>query len=142
MRTTPASTTPAEPRILAAAALERVGEALVDARQAVVESTSAVPAQDALVALCRASYDALTAWEAAEPTTEAENTEPVPSWRTPLDELRVQTALAEMELRDAGVPLTAVRTLVSSVTERLEAARQDIGAAVEGLRSELRRMRA
>lgn len=142
MGSTAASSTPAQPQVLAIEALDRVGGALVDAREAVVEKSSAPPAQDALVALCRASYDALMAWESAERAAKGAPAAPTTSWRTPLDELRVQTALAEMELRDAGVPLAGVHTLVTAVTERLDVARRDIGAAVEGLRSELRRTRS
>jgi hypothetical protein len=121
--------------------LERVGEALVDATDVVTRSTDPTAIEDTLVALCRAAYDVLLQWEvdiaAAEP-----NADPLApaSWRTPIDELRVQAALAEMELRDAGIDRArAADRLVRTVTSRLTGATHEVGTALAALRSELRK---
>lgn len=120
--------------------LDRVGEALVDATAVVASSTDPKAIEDTLVALCRAAYDVLLQWEvdtaAPEPIVDARGPE---SWRTPIDELRVQAALAEMELRDAGIDRArAADRLVRTVTSRLTGATHEIGTALAALRSELR----
>jgi len=134
--TTPTTTTS---HALTVEALERVGASLVEARQAVFQESGAPRSpQEALLALCRASYDALVAWESAGELAYPMSAEERTSWRTPLDELRVQTALAELELREAGVPVAPVHHLVGAVSEGLAAARREIGAALDSLRAELR----
>lgn len=124
-----------------AVSLAHVGEALVEATAVVNRSTDRAEIEDSLVALCRASYDVLLQWEvdiaAVEPSPVSKEPE---SWRTPLDELRVQVALAEMELRDAGAEGAGVADrLVRAVTSRLTGATHDVGTALAALRSELRR---
>lgn len=122
--------------------LEHVGKALVDATDVVSRSTDPRAIEDTLVALCRASYDVLLQWEidtaASEPTADQAGLE---SWRTPIDELRVQAALAEMELRDAGGDRArAADRLVRTVTSRLTGATHEVGTALAALRSELRKV--
>jgi hypothetical protein len=120
--------------------LDRVGEALVDATDVVRHSTDPAEIEDTLVALCRASYDVLLQWEVDTAGDPADVRAEPESWRTPLDELRVQVALAEMELRDAGGESAKVADrLIRTVTSRLTAATQDVGTALAALRSELRK---
>ena len=121
--------------------LRGVGEALVDATDVVSRSTDPKAIEDSLVALCRAAYDVLLQWEidtaASEQTIDLREPE---SWRTPIDELRVQAALAEMELRDAGNDgARAADRLVRTVTSRLTGATHEVGTALAALRSELRK---
>jgi hypothetical protein len=123
-----------------AISLDRVGEALVDATDIVTRSTDPAEIEDILVALCRASYDVLLQWEVETAETPAAVRREPESWRTPLDELRVQVALAEMELRDAGGESVKVADrLIRTVTSRLTAATHDVGTALAALRSELRK---
>jgi hypothetical protein len=126
---------------LPAVSFTGVGEALVDATEVVASSSDPNAIEDALVALCRASYDVLLQWEVdtAASARPAELREPE-SWRTPIDELRVQTALAEMELRDAGIDgARAADRLVRTVTSRISGATHEVGTALAALRSELRK---
>jgi hypothetical protein len=120
--------------------LDRVGAALVDAHDVVSRTTDPRAVQDALVALCRASYDVLLRWE-VDTASNVEEPAPEPeTWRTPLDELRVQAALAEMELRDAGVAgVTQADALVRDVSSRIDEARREVGGALASLRGELRK---
>ena len=123
--------------------LDRVGEALVNARDALVANPGNQAVEDALVHLCRAAYDTLVAWElmSTDPDPVPVPREEPRSWRTSLDYLRVQAALAEMELRDAGTPgLQTADRLVRTVSERLTYGRQEIGDALHTLRAELRRL--
>jgi hypothetical protein len=126
---------------LPAVSLEGVGEALVDATDVLARSTDPTEIEDALVALCRASYDALLQWEVDTAPSEPGPLPPEPkSWRTPLDELRVQAALAEMELRDAGGERARVADqLVRTVSSRLAGATHEVATALAALRSELRK---
>jgi len=125
-----------------AEALDRVGSALVEARKAVVTAgTGPDDTESALVALCRASYDALLSWEPADDVTTGD-LDPTRSWRRPLDELRVQVALAEMELREFGVPVEAVRDVVTAVSDGVAAARRDLGDSIDRMRAELRKLRS
>lgn len=117
-------------------ALDAVGAALVDAHDALSRAHDDQRAQDALVRLCRASYDALALWEQRR---QVDLDEPATtSWRTSLDELRVQAALAEMELRQAGIPVIPATELISTVTQRMTGAREEIGVALDRLRADLR----
>lgn len=117
-------------------ALDGVGAALVDAHDALSRAHDDQRVQDALVRLCRASYDALAAWEhRRQVDLDAPATT---SWRTSLDELRVQAALAEMELRQTGLPVVPAAELVTTVTQRVAGAREEIGVALDRLRSDLR----
>lgn len=133
------------------APLEAVGAALVDAQEALLRcaptetraSTSRTEVHGALVALARASYDALASWE-----TEGRSTPPAPTtssrvaaWRGQFDEIRVQAALAEMEVRDTSQHVLAtVEHDVSAVEKVLVAAGHDIGNAVTTFRQELQRV--
>ena len=119
--------------------LDRVGASLVTANDAIAVGADTHVVEDALVALCRASYDTLVAWELLTSDAPPPPLNEPETWRTSLDELRLQAALAEMELRDAGAPgLRAADRLVRSVTHRLAAGRREIGEALEALRNELR----
>lgn len=126
--------------------LEAVGAALVDADAALAAGPQGERAHDALVALARASYDALARWEAAQvpskqepPPASAGLTARVQRWRGQLDELRVQAALAEMELHDASqTSLTAAERSLHAVEEQLNGARRDVGEALTRLRDEVR----
>ena len=63
------------------------------------------------------------------------------AWRSQFDELRVQAALAEMEVRDTSQDvLAAVDNDMSAVEKVLVAAGRDIGTAVTTFRHELRRV--
>jgi hypothetical protein len=98
----------------------------------------------ALVALAHATYDALARWEVEQVPREQAPAEPGPTaraqrWRGQLDELRVQVALAEMELHDASQPsLAAAERSLRTVEEQLVSARRDVGAALTRLRDEVR----
>src|SRR3954447_6570194 len=100
--------------------LDGVGRALVDADEMLSRSPEASEVEATLVALCRAAYDVLLQWEVDTAASEAGAAPREPeSWRTPLDELRVQAALAEMELRAAGSERARVADqLVRTVTSR------------------------
>lgn len=120
-----------------AVSLDEVGKALVRAHDAIDVGTDEELIENALVGLCGASYDVLLQWELAMNQLEEEPRPEPESWRTRLDELRVHAALAEMELRDhGGAPVV---DLVSAVSGLVATARRDIGKALEGLRSELRK---
>ena len=124
--------------------LEAVGAALVDAREALEREETGkdgVRAHDALVALARASYDALVTWEAQggtpapAPSAAAER---VTRWRGQVDDLRVQAALVEMEVRDTSKEvLDLTERSISLVEAKLAAAIREVGTAVEGLRKDL-----
>ena len=133
------------------APLEAVGAALVDAQAALLrcdpaatrDSERRTEVHAALVTLARTSYDALASWE-----TQGQSAPPAPTtssrvaaWRGQLDEIRVQAALAEMEVRDTSQEvLAAVEDNVSAVEKVLVAAGRDIGTAVTTFRHELRRV--
>lgn len=118
--------------------LDRVGEALVDAHDVLSGGKDPRAVQEALVALCRASYDVLLRWESATAILEQDPPAEPRSWRTPLDELRVQAALAEMELRDAVPGASQADDLVRSVSARVAEARHEVGGAIASLRGALR----
>lgn len=135
------------------APLESVGAALVAAQAALLHCDLASATRDGeqraqvhntLVALARTSYDVLASWE-----KESEVTPPTPptaasrltGWRGQFDEIRVQAALAEMEVRDTSQEvLAAVEHSVSAVEKSLTAAGREIGTAVTALRDEMRRV--
>ncbi len=132
------------------APLEAVGAALVDAQAALLHCDLTAATRDGeqraqvhntLVALARTSYDVLASWENASegpPPTAANR---LTGWRGQLDEIRVQAALAEMEVRDTSQEArAAVEHSVSAVEKSLAAAGREIGAAVTALREEMRRV--
>jgi hypothetical protein len=121
--------------------LDRIGEALVDAHQ-VIDSTGDEQAiENALVVLCRSAYDVLVEWEVSCARDEDQVPLQPETWRTPLDELRLQAALAEMELRATGTQgRRAAERLAHVVGHQVATARQDVGGALESLRSELRKV--
>ena len=133
------------------APLKAVGAALVDAQAALLRcdptatraSESRAEVHIALVALARTSYDALASWETegrATPPTSTVSSR-VAAWRSQFDELRVQAALAEMEVRDTSQDvLEAVDHNMSAVEKVLVAAGRDIGTAVTTFRHEMRRV--
>ena len=131
--------------------LEAVGAALVDARAAVERHETGdgdagkhgVQAHDALVALARASYDALVTYETergAPPPVPTPTAERVTRWRGQLDDLRVQAALAEMEVRETTREvLDLTERSFTLVEQKLAAAGREVGAAVDALRKDLQR---
>ena len=122
--------------------LDTVGEALADAHKVVGGTTDEQLIEDALLALCRAAYDTLVNWEVGSAHAGREILTPE-TWRTPLDELRVQAALAEMELRVAGAQGRRVADrLAHAVTGKVEAARRDVGDALDSLRAEVSKVLA
>jgi hypothetical protein len=132
------------------AALDAVGEALVEARTLladdhVLDLTDSSGRQrkehDALIALAHATYDALSVWERDQlPTSPATATNPV-TWRNLLEDLRVQVALAEMEARDAakGV-ISAAEQGMSSLEDRITDSLRDMGEQVGAFRAQVRRI--
>ena len=121
------------------ALLDAVSTALVDAHAALAGPADDRVTRDALVALARASYDALQQWEAGTSAT-AETGSEATTWRTTIDDLRVQAALAEMELRDVDVPaVRAADHLARAVSSRLAAAGHEVGEALTSVRTELRK---
>lgn len=132
------------------ASLEAVGTALVDANASLAEGTDADRQKAALVSLAHASYDALRQWEmaaAAEPkpidanTLRDPNTEADALWRVQFDDLRVQAALAEMELRQVVASGTAVtQRLLRGVSDVVETAQREVGAALHALRDDLKKI--
>lgn len=136
-----------------AAFLDRVDAAVSRARTAVsyddTQATTTSTAEDAtaheaFVELARAAYDALADWEvrAGQPLWTNETTPGrVTRWRGQLDDLRVQAALAEMEVRDSSQEvLAAAGRRVSAVEDTLAAAKREVGSALTSLRRELQRV--
>lgn len=132
--------------------LEAVGAALVDAQVALAHSDPTATTrdgeeraqvQDALVALVRTSSDALAGWEREREVTDRSTpaaSNRVKEWRAAFDELRVQVALAEMEVRhNSQDVLSAVGHDVAALEQALLSAGRDIGSAVTTLRGEVRR---
>ena len=121
--------------------LDRIGEALVDAHQVIASTEDEQAIEDSLVALCRSAYDVLVQWEGSRDLDQDEVPLQPETWRTPLDELRLQAALAEMELRTTGAQgRRAAERLAQAVGHQVATARQDVGGALESLRSELRKV--
>lgn len=116
--------------------------ALSRAKDLIEHGAAAAEVQDALVALCHEAYDALS--QAAGAAAEALTPSPERmGWRTPLDELRVQAALVEMELRDSAQRGAEIADdLIHAVDKGVTAAVSDLGSALGELRSELRRATA
>jgi hypothetical protein len=131
------------------ASLEAVGTALVDANASLAAGTDADRQKAALVSLAHASYDALRQWEiaaAAEPKPidaaplGDPNTGAHALWRVQFDDLRVQAALAEMELRQVLAGGTAVtQRLLRGVSDVVETAQREVGAALHALRDDLKK---
>ena len=118
--------------------LEDVSASLVDAHAALEGTAADARVEEALVDLCRASLDALQRWEEERPSS-GQDTRQGPRWRTALDELRVQAALAELELRSSHDPgAQVVDALVRAVGDGVAAARRDLGEALSALRTGLR----
>lgn len=131
-------TTTARPSI----SLAGVTAALTRARDLIEHGAAAAEVQDALVELCHEAYDTLgraagAAVEAVVPSTERM------TWRTPLDELRVQVALVEMELKDSAQRGADIADgLIHAVDKGVATAVSDLGGALTELRTELRRAAA
>lgn len=119
--------------------LEPVGAALVTANDALAGGADNHVVREALVALCTASHDALAQWQDGDSGHAPEGASSErETWRTALDELRVQAALVEMEVREAKDRGTAVADrLLHAVDARLASARRDLGDALSSLRDEL-----
>lgn len=134
--------------------LEPVGAALVAARDALDRRAAAVPSaresadaavQGALVDLAVAACDVVSSWEGTVPESdEGEQQSPplvrrVGRWRTEIDDLRVQAALAEMELRDASHQVVErVEQTAGGVEKRLTDAVRELTSALGTFRASLR----
>jgi hypothetical protein len=132
--------------------LGHVGASLVAAEHALERCAAAAPAErvaaaadveQALVQLACVAGDAVAAWEAAERDPEHGGVgaiaQHLTKWRGQLDDLRVQAALAEMELRDSPHhALAAVEQSASAVEKLLVSSVRDVGAALGALRAALR----
>jgi hypothetical protein len=132
--------------------LEPVGAALVLAQQALdrhhsapdadVETTAA-EVEQALVNLACSACDVVSSWERSEWDRQHASPGPlsqqVNKWRRQIDDLRVQAALAEMDLRDSSHhTLTAVQLAAGSVESLLVGTTRDVGAALGAFRDALR----
>jgi hypothetical protein len=132
--------------------LGHVGTSLVAAEHALKRRAAAAPTErdaaaadveQALVQLACVACDAVAAWEAAERDPEHREdgaiTLRVTKWRGQLDDLRVQAALAEMELRDSSHDArAALENSVGAVERSLVSSVHDVGAALGALRAALR----
>ena len=132
--------------------LEPVGAALVIANHALELRTTATTSeraaaagevQHALVALACAACDAVASWEESEREPEFHDHgaigERVTRWRGQIDDLRVQAALAQMELRDSQHHVVAAAEQRASDVERLlGGAVREIGSAIGAFRTSLR----
>ena len=132
--------------------LDPVGAALVAARDALEGRDGAVPAEreaadanveQALVQLACVACDAVGAWEAAQPDHGAGDVgamaQRVTRWRGQLDDLRVQAALAEMDVRDSSADARAAIAQGASAVERvLISSVRDMSAALVAFRDSLR----
>ena len=134
--------------------LDAVDNALVSAHEAVRQREGAAQADlaradarvsEALVSLACTACDALSAWDAvvdaARQRAEAAPAAPdlLTRWRGQLDDLRVQAALAEMELRDSShQTLAAMEQSISQAERRVAGAVREIGSALAGFRGDLK----
>lgn len=131
--------------------LEPVGAALVAARDALDRRAAAVPAsreaadaavQGALVDLAVAACDVVSAWETGERDETPEVSalsKRVSRWRAQIDDVRVQAALAEMELRDASHQVVAsVEQSAGGVEKLLTGAVHELSSALGTFRAGLR----
>jgi hypothetical protein len=133
--------------------LEPVGAALVAARDALDRRAQASPedseaaagaVQSALVDLACAACDVVATWEDAEWQREAAPEgapveQRVSRWRSQIDDLRVQAALAEMELRDSTHQVVAtVEQSASAVEKLLASGLHEVSAALGTFRASLR----
>ena len=132
--------------------LGHVGAALVDAEHALERRATAAPAErdataadveQALVQLACVACDAVAAWESSERDPEHRDegaiAQRVTAWRGQLDDLRVQAALAEMDLRDSSHhALAAVEHSAGAVERLLVSTVRDVGAALGAFRAALR----
>ena len=132
--------------------LEPVGAALVRADHALALRTTACASerdaaagevQHALVALVCAACDAVASWEESERDPEYRDEdaigERVTRWRGQIDDLRVQAALAQMELRDSPhAAVAAVEQRASAVEQLLLGGVREIGSAIGAFRTSLR----
>lgn len=133
-------TTTARPTVSLAAVTAALARAkdLVEHGGTDAEVQHAVEVKEALEALCHEAYEAL----AQATGTAAPASEPM-SWRTPLEELRVQAALVEMELKAAAQRGADIADgLVHAVDKGVATAAKDLGGALTELREELRRATA
>lgn len=99
--------------------------------------------EQALVALACAACDAVASWEKSEREPEFRDQSALSarltSWRGELDDLRVQAALAQMELRDSPLhSLATVEQKASTVEKLLVGSVREIGAALSAFRAALR----
>jgi hypothetical protein len=134
------------------ALLGHVGASLVAAEHALEHRAAAAPTEraaaaadveQALVQLACAACDAVAAWEASERDPEHRDdgaiAQRVTAWRGQLDELRVQAALAEMEMRDGSHhALAAVELSAGAVEKLLVSSVRDLGIALGAFRAALR----
>ena len=132
--------------------LEPVGAALVAANHALELRTTASASEreaatreveQALVALLCAACDAVASWDESERDPEYRDQGAIGGrvlrWRGQIDDLRVQAALAQMELRDSSHhAVAAVEQRASAVEELLVGAVHEIGSAIVAFRSSLR----
>ena len=132
--------------------LEAVGAALVATNRALETRATASPSTrqaasgdvlEALVALACAACDAVARWEESEQEPEVRDPDALPSrvtrWRGEIDDLRVQVALAQMELRDSRHHgLAAVAHSAGAVEKVLAGSVCDVGVALGAFRTALR----
>ncbi len=132
--------------------LEPVGAALVAANHALELRTTASASEQeaaagqveqALVALACAACDAVASWEQPERDLkhrdQSDISARVTRWRGQIDDLRVQVALAQMELRDSPHhAVAAVEQGAGAVERLLVGAVRDVGTAVGAFRTSLR----
>jgi hypothetical protein len=132
--------------------LEPIGAALVAARESLQRCAAATPSaraaaggdvEQALVQLACVACDAVASWEAEERDPEDRDegslAKRVTTWRGQFDDLRVQAALAEMDLRDSSQhTLAAVEHSADAIEKLLARSVRDVGTALGAFRAALR----
>jgi hypothetical protein len=137
----------------ATALLDPVGKALVAADLALgtiskpitpgQREATAEQVKQALVSLACAACDAVARWEESERAREADDASVlsarVTSWRSQLEDLRVQAALAQMEMRSSPhQALVAVEQSASALEKALVASGREIAQALHSFRTAVR----
>lgn len=138
------------------ASLEPIGAALVTAKEAMTAAQSATAGQlaaahervdEALVQLACAACDLVVTWEdesALQPRPSATQRlqDRVTKWRGQFDELRVQVALAELEVKESPhAPVAALEKSAAAVEHLLATTAHDMQSALLAFRDDLRRPR-